>query len=110
MLRNMIRTARWRSCSSVGGLCSRAPLLKARYASSRTGGDQASNSEPKNEKSEDKPEEKPKKNTTMAERDEELRQKLEGMSGEGGAAGMEFEDGKAVSMKKSVKNNMFRYI
>ena len=46
----------------------------------------------------------------MAERDEELRQKLEGMSGAGGAAGMEFEDGKAVSMKKSVKNNMFRYI
>ena len=46
----------------------------------------------------------------MAELDEELRQKLEGMSGEGGAAGLEYEDGKAASMKRGVKNNMFRYI
>lgn len=46
----------------------------------------------------------------MAELDEELRLKLEGMSGEGGAAGLEYEDGKPASMKRSVKNNMFRYI
>lgn len=46
----------------------------------------------------------------MVELDEELRLKLEGMSGEGGAAGMEYEDGKPVSMKRGVKNNMFRYI
>ncbi|MCJ1235755.1 hypothetical protein MMC14_003726 [Varicellaria rhodocarpa] len=47
---------------------------------------------------------------TMAERDEELRLKLEGISGEGGAAGLELEDGKPVVMKRGVKNNMFRLI
>ena len=46
----------------------------------------------------------------MAEQDEELRQKLEGISGEGGAAGLELEDGQPVAMKRSVKNNMFRLI
>lgn len=30
--------------------------------------------------------------------------------GDGGVAGVEYEDGKPVSMKRSVKNNMFRYI
>ena len=47
---------------------------------------------------------------TMAEQDEELRLKLEGISGEGGAAGLELEDGKPVAMKRGVKNNMFRLI
>ena len=47
---------------------------------------------------------------TQAELDEEMRQKLEEFSGEGGAAGMEFENGKAVSMKRGVRDNMFRYI
>ncbi len=47
---------------------------------------------------------------TMAELDEELRQKLEGMSGEGGAAGIELEDGKPVAMKRGVRENMFRLI
>lgn len=47
---------------------------------------------------------------TMAELDEELKLKLEGISGEGGAAGLEYENGKAVAMKRSVKNNMFRLI
>lgn len=47
---------------------------------------------------------------TMAELDEELRQKLEGMSGEGGAAGIELEDGKPVAMKRGVRDNMFRLI
>ena len=46
----------------------------------------------------------------MAELDEELRLKLEGISGDGGAAGLELEDGKPVTMKRSVKNNMFRLI
>ena len=50
------------------------------------------------------------KQKTMAEQDEELRQKLEGISGEGGAAGLELEDGQPVAMKRSVKNNMFRLI
>lgn len=50
------------------------------------------------------------KRKTMAELDEELRQKMSGLSGDGGDAGIEYEDGQPVSMKRSVKNNMFRYI
>lgn len=51
-----------------------------------------------------------KKKKTQAELDEELRQKLEGIAGDGGEAGMELENGQPVSMKRGVKNNMFRYI
>ena len=47
---------------------------------------------------------------TMAELDEELRLKLEGVSGEGGTAGVEYEAGKAVGLKRGVKENMFRII
>lgn len=50
------------------------------------------------------------RNKTVAELDEELREKLEGMSGEGGASGIELEDGKPVAMKRGVRDNMFRYI
>ena len=50
------------------------------------------------------------KKKTMAELDEEMRLKLEGISGEGGEAGLELEDGQPVAMKRSVKNNMFRLI
>ncbi|KAK3636645.1 hypothetical protein LTR56_000862 [Elasticomyces elasticus] len=52
--------------------------------------------------------EKPKK--TQAQLDAELMEKLAGMSDEGGSAGVEYEDGKPVTMKRSVKSNMFRYI
>ncbi|KAA6409262.1 MAG: hypothetical protein FRX48_06815 [Lasallia pustulata] len=110
MLRNTFRVTRRASLASAGKICSRASTLRARHASSQTGGDQTANNEAKNQQSEGKSEEKPKKKKTMAELDEELRLKLEGMSGEGGAAGLEYEDGKAVSMKRGVKNNMFRYI
>ena len=51
-----------------------------------------------------------KKKKTQAELDEELRQKLEGIAGDGGEAGMELENGQPVSMKRGVKTNMFRYI
>jgi hypothetical protein len=47
---------------------------------------------------------------TLSQLDEELRQKLEGMSGDGGAAGLELEDGKPVAMKRGVRDNMFRLI
>jgi hypothetical protein len=47
---------------------------------------------------------------TVAELDEEMRQKLEGMSGEGGVAGIELENGKPVAMKRGVRENMFRLI
>ena len=47
---------------------------------------------------------------TMAQLDEELREKLEGRSGDGGAAGLELEGGKPVAMKRGVRENMFRLI
>ena len=47
---------------------------------------------------------------TQLQLDEELRQKMSGLSGEGGESGVEYEDGQPVSMKRSVKQNMFRYI
>lgn len=55
-------------------------------------------------------EEPKEKRKTQAELDEELRQKLESIAGDGGEAAMELENGQPVSMKRSVKNNMFRYI
>jgi len=51
-----------------------------------------------------------KKKKTLAEIDEEMRLAMEGHSGDGGLAGAELEGGKAVSMKRGVKDNMFRYI
>jgi len=42
--------------------------------------------------------------------DEELRRRLEEMSGDGGAAGVDYEDGKPVAMKRGVRANMFRLI
>lgn len=50
------------------------------------------------------------KKKTMAELDEELRLKLEGISGDGGASGVEYENGKAQGLKRNVKANMFRVI
>ncbi|CAK3990389.1 Hypothetical predicted protein [Lecanosticta acicola] len=47
---------------------------------------------------------------TQAQKDKELMEKLAGISGEGGEAGIEYEDGKPVAMKRGVKNNMFRLI
>lgn len=50
------------------------------------------------------------KKKTIAEQDEELRLKLEGLSGQGGASGIEYEGGKAEGLKRGVKSNMFRVI
>ncbi|KAG4433189.1 hypothetical protein IFR05_011324 [Cadophora sp. M221] len=52
----------------------------------------------------------PKKPKTILEQDEELRLKLEGISGGGGGAGVEYEGGKAVGLKRGVRENMFRVI
>jgi hypothetical protein len=57
-----------------------------------------------------RPEKAPKKPKTMAELDQEMRSAMEGLAGDGGEAGLELEDGKAVSMKRGVRENMFRYI
>lgn len=51
--------------------------------------------------------EKPK---SISQADDELRERLEQMSGGGGASGIEYEDGQPNTMKRSVRNNMFRYI
>ena len=51
-----------------------------------------------------------KKKKTLAELDEELRLAMEGHAGDGGAAGAELEGGKAVGLKRGVRDNMFRYI
>ena len=53
---------------------------------------------------------KPDRQQSIAEQDEQLRQKMAGLSGEGGEAGVEYEDGQPVAMKRGVRNNMFRYI
>ncbi|RDH27899.1 hypothetical protein BDQ94DRAFT_175210 [Aspergillus welwitschiae] len=50
------------------------------------------------------------KTKSVAQADQELRERLEQMSGGGGASGIEYEDGKPNAMKRSVRNNMFRYI
>jgi hypothetical protein len=50
------------------------------------------------------------KHKTMAELDEEMRQKRSALAGDGGEAGVELEDGQPVAMKRGVKNNMFRLI
>ena len=50
------------------------------------------------------------KKKSQAELDKELREKMEGLAGDGGDAGLELEDGKPVSMKRGVRENMFRYI
>ena len=47
---------------------------------------------------------------TQAQIDAELRQKLEDISGGGGEAGLELEDGQPVAMKRGVRENMFRLI
>ncbi len=47
---------------------------------------------------------------SLEELDEELRQRMSGIAGDGGVAGVEYEDGKPAAMKRSVRNNMFRYI
>lgn len=47
---------------------------------------------------------------SVAEQDRKLREKMEGLSGDGGEAGLELEGGQPVAMKRSIKNNMFRLI
>ena len=51
------------------------------------------------------------KKKTLAQLDEELRQKMSGLGGEGNEAAVQYdENGKPIDMARSVKNNMFRYI
>lgn len=62
-------------------------------------------------KQEEQPKQKQEKHKkTMKELDDELRAAMEGQAGDGGMAGVELEGGQAVSMKRGVRENMFRYI
>ena len=47
---------------------------------------------------------------TQAQLDQELREKLAGIQGDGGDAGLELEDGKVKGIGRGVRENMFRYI
>ena len=73
---------------------------------SRTERTSAPSTETKSQQA-DKPHKKPK---TMAELDKEMRSAMENLAGDGGEAGVELEGGKAVAMKRGVRENMFRYI
>jgi hypothetical protein len=46
----------------------------------------------------------------QVELDAELQLKMQGLAGDGGEAGVELEDGQPVAMKRSMRDNMFRYI
>ena len=50
------------------------------------------------------------KRKSIAELDQEIQEKLAGIAGDGGEAGVEYENGQPVAMKRSVRENMFRYI
>jgi hypothetical protein len=122
MLRTTLRTATLR------------PLQQTIRLSSTTSSSEPSQAKPESteqKKSQDSEKPAPKKKT-MAELDEELRQKMSGLAGDGGEAGVELEGGQVclidhfeclpwdcltnflisqpVSMKRSVRENMFRYI
>ncbi|KAI0114271.1 hypothetical protein F4776DRAFT_666939 [Hypoxylon sp. NC0597] len=87
---------------------SRVPLISHfRLASSQPRSHQEElhqNRDPKKQASEEDAAKARIKKKTMAELDAELQQKMSGISGDGGEAGVEYEDGKPVAMKRSVKN------
>ncbi len=90
-----------------------ASSLQVRASSSSTAQQRSEENPPNEQKSttqEAKPEQVKRKAKTMAEADEEMRRAMEGLAGDGGEAGAELEDGKAVAMKRGVRENMFRYI
>lgn len=72
--------------------------------------DTSSTSDPAEDKRHAEIAKQPSKKPSTADLDEELRKRMDRLSGDGGEAGVEYEDGKPVAMKRSVKNNMFRYI
>ncbi|EYE96663.1 uncharacterized protein EURHEDRAFT_453114 [Aspergillus ruber CBS 135680] len=70
----------------------------------------SANTQSQQQQQQQQPQQQQKKAKSVGQSDEELREKLERMSGEGGASGIEYEDGQPNTMKRSVRNNMFRYI
>ena len=79
--------------------------------SQKSANGQTTGSQPQNnEKHAETPKTQKKKEKSSLELDEELRQKMSGIAGDGGESGVEYEDGKPVAMKRGVRENMFRYI
>jgi hypothetical protein len=107
MLRYSVRSVRLRPVHGPGHA-----LRNLRCASSTAKDDTTSKSTSNSDSAEKKERiEKLKKyHKSMAEADEEMRRAMEALAGDGGEAGLELEDGKAVSMKRGVRENMFRYI
>jgi hypothetical protein len=103
MLRTTLRTATLRPLQSIR-LSSTTSTSASQPTTTKV---KAETSEHKAGEEHDKP---AKGKKTMAELDEELRQKMSGLAGDGGEAGIELEGGQPVSMKRSVRENMFRYI
>ncbi|KAI0014513.1 hypothetical protein F4780DRAFT_250033 [Xylariomycetidae sp. FL0641] len=83
---------------------SRSPATPESSASSQNSSAQQNNGTAEETKTEKT------KSQSMADKDKELQRKMSGLSGDGGEAGVEYENGEPVAMKRSVKNNMFRYI
>ncbi|KIW81941.1 hypothetical protein Z517_04967 [Fonsecaea pedrosoi CBS 271.37] len=83
--------------------------LKSTATSTKESGDKSANAEDVARKKEAFDKLK-KTHKSMADADEEMRQAMENLAGDGGEAGLELEDGKPVSMKRGVRENMFRYI
>jgi len=90
---------------SLASICTRNIRLASSDSSSKPSTTTTTQQETK-----DATEKPQKKAKTIAEQDEELRQKMGGLSGDGGESGVEYEDGQPVAMKRSVAKNMFRYI
>ncbi|KAF2094895.1 hypothetical protein NA57DRAFT_80063 [Rhizodiscina lignyota] len=92
------------------------PVAKTRHASSKSESSSVGESPEKSKLNNDetpepsKSDQQPARRKSVTELDEELKQKMAGIAGDGGDAGIELEDGQPVSMKRGVRENMFRYI
>lgn len=94
-------------------VCRSAGITVQRLAVSTTSqsGVEKNSTKPVNSEKSSKTIEKAKQShKSIAQADEDMRSIMEGLSGDGGAAGAELEDGKPVAMKRGVRENMFRYI
>jgi hypothetical protein len=98
-----------RTCLLTRSLSSASSLLASKDANAPSTQKSDDRSKGTQSDSEKKPH-APCKTKTVAQADIELRERLEKMSGDGGASGIEYEDGQPSAMKRGVRNNMFRVI
>lgn len=108
---NMLSSATWQAVRRTKCHCTASPQSIRTSATAKA----KTETDPHPERaSEDKAQEtaaeRDSTKKTQAQLDEELQQKMSDLSGDGGESGVEYEGGQPVSMKRSVKNNMFRYI